>query len=329
MFLRDEYIKKVPKTKNIKYALLEVIVANGGEITPKEAYVYVMEHFSNLSALHKYNHTLSEKVYWENRVKSARRQLFLDGCLDNNAPVGVWRITHEGKRYLDNNQNWKADHEKNQSEFKTLASLSYSCKQNKSAAQKDGSIKKAFRDADTCKVGSQGSKSKETDAINRSNRTEKNRSDVGGYIRKKERIVYTDGSSYEGECINGEPNGQGVYMLEDGIKVEAEWKDWVPHNKGRYIYPNGSQLCGKFRNGKFHGNVIAIFPDGRKYNLKYNNGVIDKDHMNAQIKKQKKSDLNNNLKEFDLLFGCIAQGEPLTYLLVKALKFFGNNGHRG
>jgi hypothetical protein len=43
-------------------------------------------------------------------------------------------------------------------------------------------------------------------------------------------MVYTDGSSYEGEWRNNVPNGQGVYTYKDGkIRIRGLFRD------GNYI----------------------------------------------------------------------------------------------
>ena len=77
---------------------------------------------------------------------------------------------------------------------------------------------------------------------------------------------------YEGEIVNGVPNGQGTETLPNGKKYEGEWKDGRPNGRGTDIFPDGSKGIGEFRDGRpwnithrdKNGNIIVKFVNGKQ-----------------------------------------------------------------
>ena len=55
---------------------------------------------------------------------------------------------------------------------------------------------------------------------------------------------------YEGEIVNGVPNGQGTMTCCDGIKYVGGYKDGEKNGQGTYSYPDGRKKLGEFREGK-------------------------------------------------------------------------------
>ena len=92
---------------------------------------------------------------------------------------------------------------------------------------------------------------------------------------------------YEGDIVNGVPNGQGTmnfngekylgeykdglkyghgtYTFPDGGKYVGEYKDGLPNGQGTETYPNGNKYVGEFKDGKYHGQGTYTWSDGRKY----------------------------------------------------------------
>ena len=69
---------------------------------------------------------------------------------------------------------------------------------------------------------------------------------------------------YEGEIVNGVPNGQGTMTCCDGIKYVGGYKDGEKNGQGTETFPNGNKFVGEFKDGKKHGQGTYTYPDGRK-----------------------------------------------------------------
>lgn len=90
----------LPKTKNIELPLLRVINDSGGELKPEEAILRVEDFFPELTAEDKRRLNQSGQYQWKNRVQWARQSLVIKGYMSRE-PHGVWGITPEGKRFLE------------------------------------------------------------------------------------------------------------------------------------------------------------------------------------------------------------------------------------
>ena len=66
-------------------------------------------------------------------------------------------------------------------------------------------------------------------------------------------FTYEDGSVYEGQLRNGEPNGQGTLTYFDGSVYTGGMKDGVPDGQGRFLDADGTVMDGAFKNGEFQG----------------------------------------------------------------------------
>ena len=75
-------------------------------------------------------------------------------------------------------------------------------------------------------------------------------------------FVWSDGSRYDGDVIDGELNGNGEYVWPDGSHYEGEFLNGNPHGMGIYSWPDGSQYIGEFREGNVTGNGEYLWPDG-------------------------------------------------------------------
>ena len=83
---------------------------------------------------------------------------------------------------------------------------------------------------------------------------------------------------YEGEIVNGVPNGQGTMTCCDGIKYVGGYKDGEKNGQGTETYPSGSKYVGEWKDGVRNGQGTytqygsLLYPDGRKYVGEYKNG---------------------------------------------------------
>ena len=69
---------------------------------------------------------------------------------------------------------------------------------------------------------------------------------------------------YEGEIVNGVPNGQGTMTCCDGIKYVGGYKDGEKNGQGTETFPDGSGYVGEFRDGKKNGQGTFSWFDGQK-----------------------------------------------------------------
>jgi hypothetical protein len=70
---------------------------------------------------------------------------------------------------------------------------------------------------------------------------------------------------YEGDIVNGTPNGQGTETYPDGGSYVGEYKDGIPNGQGTLTHPNGEKYEGEFKSNKYHGQGTYTWSDGRKY----------------------------------------------------------------
>ena len=66
---------------------------------------------------------------------------------------------------------------------------------------------------------------------------------------------------YEGEIVNGVPNGQGTMTCCDGIKYVGGYKDGKKNGQGTGTWFDGSEYVGEYKNGYEHGQGTLTIPD--------------------------------------------------------------------
>jgi len=79
---------------------------------------------------------------------------------------------------------------------------------------------------------------------------------------------------FEGETINGIPNGYGIIILPDGDTFEGKFIDGDYIN-GRYRFVTGSVYDGSFKKGKIDGLGTHKFSNGDVYIGGFKNGLKD------------------------------------------------------
>lgn len=89
-----------PPMREIERAVLEALVALGGQARPKDVYPRVTEQFPQLTESDLTSRIGSGANRWVNKICWARLHLRLAGCI--SAPKrGVWAITEKGRRWLE------------------------------------------------------------------------------------------------------------------------------------------------------------------------------------------------------------------------------------
>lgn len=74
-------------------------------------------------------------------------------------------------------------------------------------------------------------------------------------------IAYQNGATYEGQILEGVPDGKGTMTFADGATYEGAFKKGLMDGKGVYNYADGvSRYEGDFRKGKRHGKGVLTRP---------------------------------------------------------------------
>ena len=77
---------------------------------------------------------------------------------------------------------------------------------------------------------------------------------------------------YEGQSINGVPNGKGKMFYEDGNTYVGEFKNGQIYGQGTYIWRSGGKYTGGWVNGNFDGQGERIWQNGDRYIGGFKNG---------------------------------------------------------
>ena len=77
--------------------------------------------------------------------------------------------------------------------------------------------------------------------------------------------TYPDGQKYVGVFMDGKPHGQGIFTLPDGQKYFGEWKEGLQNGQGTYTSPDGKEYVGEFKDRKKHGQGTLTLPRGDKF----------------------------------------------------------------
>ena len=85
---------------------------------------------------------------------------------------------------------------------------------------------------------------------------------VGGQDVLLGELNVADGSSYEGDFVNGIIGGKGSYKWADGRVYKGEWKDGKLHGKGIYQWPDNRVYAGDFFEDEIHGFGLMMMADG-------------------------------------------------------------------
>ena len=98
---------------------------------------------------------------------------------------------------------------------------------------------------------------------------------INGRPNGNGKIVYKNGTIYEGHFINGQPDGKGEFKASDGFWYKGDFHNGKFYGKGEAIWPNGSKYKGEFKMGVFHGDGEYTWSDGRVFKGTYKGGVKD------------------------------------------------------
>jgi hypothetical protein len=89
------------------------------------------------------------------------------------------------------------------------------------------------------------------------------------------KITSKDGSTFEGNFVNGMCHGQGDFQTPNKYSYQGDFENGRMHGKGECSWPNGASYKGDFFQSRFHGYGVYRFPDGREFRGNYKLGVKD------------------------------------------------------
>ena len=67
------------------------------------------------------------------------------------------------------------------------------------------------------------------------------------------KLVWADGSKYEGQYKSGSRDGDGKMVYKDRARYSGQWKKGRAHGEGRFMWPDGRVYVGAFIQGKRTG----------------------------------------------------------------------------
>ena len=79
------------------------------------------------------------------------------------------------------------------------------------------------------------------------------------------KMVYENGSVYEGRWAYDKANGRGTITYASGAMYTGGWKDGVMHGQGVYTYASGAVYTGGWENDKKNGKGVYSYPSGNVY----------------------------------------------------------------
>lgn len=88
---------------------------------------------------------------------------------------------------------------------------------------------------------------------------------VNGLPEGTGRMTYADGNVYEGEWKAGNREGQGTLTYADGSSYDGEWKAGEKDGQGKYIWASGESYDGEWKNGERSGWGKFTWPSGAVY----------------------------------------------------------------
>lgn len=97
---------------------------------------------------------------------------------------------------------------------------------------------------------------------------------VNGRASGKGHIVNTDGSSYVGEFVSGKMEGKGIYLYANGNTYNGGWLNNVKSGQGTQTSKASDELyVGQFANDKRNGKGKATYKNGDIYDGDWVNGL--------------------------------------------------------
>jgi hypothetical protein len=86
------------------------------------------------------------------------------------------------------------------------------------------------------------------------------------------KLTLSNGKVYEGEIVNGEPNGKGVMKFDNGTIFEGTFLNGRPNGWCKRSMADGETFEGTFRNGYPNGKCRRSWANGMYLESVYDDG---------------------------------------------------------
>lgn len=93
-------------------------------------------------------------------------------------------------------------------------------------------------------------------------------------------LTWPDSSQYKGDVLQNKPMGKGKMVWGNGSTYDGDWQNGVRTGQGTYVWPDGRHYQGDFVNDEMHGKGTATWPNGSWYkgdwyhNHRSGNGIL-------------------------------------------------------
>lgn len=78
-------------------------------------------------------------------------------------------------------------------------------------------------------------------------------------------LAFPNGDRYQGQCVDGVGDGQGVYYYKSGDRYVGGWYGQNRHGAGIVTTSDGKVMEGHWRNGVAYGSFTVKWPNGTQY----------------------------------------------------------------
>ena len=93
-------------------------------------------------------------------------------------------------------------------------------------------------------------------------------------VKEKRKETYSNGEWYEGEFLNGQRHGEGVYHYPSGAYYEGQFVNGKRQGNGTFYYANKDRYTGGFYDDFCDGRGIYYFSDGEIKTGRWEKGVF-------------------------------------------------------
>ena len=86
-----------------------------------------------------------------------------------------------------------------------------------------------------------------------------------GSVSGTGKIIWTDGTQFEGTLVRGIKQGKGRFIWTNGQRYDGDWARDLPNGKGSIVFANGNRYTGDVKDGLPHGQGTTRFKEGDVY----------------------------------------------------------------
>lgn len=96
--------------------------------------------------------------------------------------------------------------------------------------------------------------------------------------------IWSDGSKFDGDQLNGQFDGMGNFVSATGDKINGAWKSGALNGKATVIWANGDRYDGDWKDGKSDGEGTEVWANGDRFSGLWKNGAPVGQNTAGQIR---------------------------------------------